>query len=148
MSRRQRMVVAAVAVLVAAAFVAAVLNPGSAGDSGPVAWLGRWVGDAAGAAPRDLDPDCQQPDGSLVFGDSCTIQVASAAANLRLVTLAAEHPVRVTAPAPAGGWTVATDVAAGDLVRVAVGADGAGIDLACQNDGDDCVVRIGAGDDG
>ena len=138
--------VLAVGVLIVVAFVAAVLNPG-AGDSGPVGWLGRWVGDAAGADPADLDPDCQEPDGRLVFGGSCTIEVASSDENLRLVTLTAGNPISVTAPAPAGGYTVQTDLAAGELVRVAVGSDGAEIDLDCEDD-DDCVVTIGAGDDG
>jgi hypothetical protein len=146
MSRRQKAVVLAVGVLIVVAFVAAVLNPG-AGDSGPVGWLGRWVGDAAGAPPEDLAPDCQEPDGRLVFGGSCTIEVASSDEDLRLVTLTAGSPVSVTAPAPAGGYTVRTDVAAGELVRVAVGSDGAEIDLDCEDD-DDCVVTIGAGDDG
>jgi len=141
------MVVAAVGVLIVVAFIAAVLNPGGAGDSGPVAWLGRWVGDAAGAPPEDLAPDCQEPDGRLVFGGSCTIEVAGSDESLRLVTLTTEHPVRVTAPAPAGGYTVESELAAGELVRVAVGSDGAEIELDCQDD-DDCVVTIGAGDDG
>ena len=147
MSRQQKMVVAAVGVLIVVAFIAAVLNPGGAGDSGPVAWLGRWVGDAAGAPSEDLAPDCQEPDGRLVFGGSCTIEVAGSDESLRLVTLTTEHPVRVTAPAPAGGYTVESELAAGELVRVAVGSDGAEIELDCQDD-DDCVVTIGAGDDG
>lgn len=142
MSRRQRIVVLAVGVLILAAFIAAVLNPGGSGD-GPVGWLGNRVGEAAGADPADLEPDCQEPDGRLVFGGSCTVEVAGSDENLRLVTLTAEHAIRVTAPAPAGGWTVATDVAAGEVVRVAVGSGGAEIDLDCEHD-DDCVVTIGA----
>lgn len=147
MNRRQRIGVLAVGVLILVAFVAAVRNPGGTG-AGPVGWLGDRFGEAAGAPPEDLDPDCQQPDGSLVFGGSCTVEVASSDENLRLVTLTTGQPIRVTAPAPAGGWTVATEVAAGDLVRVAVGSDGAEIELDCEDREDDCVVTIGAGDAG
>jgi hypothetical protein len=145
MSRRQRIVVLAVGVLILAAFVAAVLNPGGSGD-GPVGWLGERVGDAAGAAPGELTPDCREPDGRLVFGGSCTIDVAPSDTELRLVTLVTEQPISVTAPTPVGDFTVATDVAAGETVRVAVGPDGAEIALECA-DSDDCVVRIGAGDE-
>jgi hypothetical protein len=145
MTRKQRIVVLAVGVLIVVAFVAAVLNPGRADDDGPIGWLGRWVGDAAGADPADLTPGCQEPDGRLVFGGSCTIEVAPADANLRLVTLITEHPLVVTAPAPAGGYTVEATLEAGEIVRVAVGADGAEIELDCDAS-DDCVVVIGAGD--
>jgi hypothetical protein len=143
MTRRQRIVVAVVGVLIVVAFVAAVLNPGGSGD-GPVGWLGRWVGDAAGAAPEDLAPDCEE-DGRLVFGGSCTIEVAPSDQDLRLVTLTTEHPIVVTAPTPVGEFTVETELAAGEVVRVAVGPDGAEIELDCDAS-DDCVVVIGAGD--
>ena len=144
MSRRQKIVVLAVGVLILVAFVAAMLSPGGSGD-GPVGWLGRLVGDAAGAAPEELAPECREPDGRLVFGGSCAITVSPSRSDLRVVTLVAEHPISVTAPAPVGDFIVETDVAAGETVRVAVGPDGAAIELACTGD-EECVVRIGAGD--
>lgn len=144
MSGRQKLVVLAVSVLVLVAFVASVLHPGGSGD-GPVGWLGRLVGDPAAAAQEDLAPDCREPDGRLVFGGSCAIVVAPSSSDLRTVALTAEHPISVAAPAPTGEITVETDVAAGETVRVAVGPDGAEIQLACAGS-EDCVVRIGAGD--
>lgn len=144
MSARQRIVVLAVGVLILVAFVAAVLTPAGSGD-GPVGWLGRMVGDAAAAAPEEVAPECREPDGRLVFGGSCDIAVAPSTTDLRLVTLVTEHPVSVTAPTPVGDYTVETELAAGETVRVAVGPDGAEIELDCAASGD-CVVRIGAGD--
>lgn len=144
MTGRQRIAVLAIGVLILVAFVAAVLAPGGSGD-GPVGWLGRTIGDAAAAAPEDITPDCREPDGRLVFGGSCTIEVAPSGSDLRLVTLTTEQAIEVSAPSPVGDFTVESEVDAGETARVAVGPDGAEIELDCDAD-DDCVVRIGASD--
>jgi hypothetical protein len=152
MSRRQRILLV-VAVAIALLFVASVTNQRRTGDgdpeSGPgglVGWLGDRVGAAAGADPADLTASCEEPDGRLVFGGSCTIEVAEGGSALRLVRLLAQHSVTVTADAPAGDFTISADLEPGDRTQVAIGSDGGEIELRCH-DSDDCVVTIG-GDDG
>jgi hypothetical protein len=151
MSGRQRVLVIAVGVVIVLLFAASVATQGrggpggrDSGESGPVALLERWFGGTVGADPDDVTADCQEPDGRLVFGGSCTVEVAPADRSLRLVRLAAQHPVSVEAPTPVGDFTVATELDPGETVRVAVGPDGAEIELDCA-DPDDCVVLIGAG---
>jgi hypothetical protein len=153
MSRRQRIAVIAVGVLVVLLFSAAVACQGRGGEggrdsaaSGPVALLGRWLGGTAGAAPDEITAGCREPDGRLVFGGSCTVEVAPADRSLRLVSLTTGHAISVEAPTPVGDFTVSTDLDPGGTVRVAVGPDGADIELDCD-DSDDCVVVIenGAG---
>jgi hypothetical protein len=151
-SRRQKILVVLVGVVFVLLYLLAMACQArsgtggrDAGQSGPVAWLGGRLGGAAGADPADLTADCQQDDGRLVFDDTCVVEVAPSDRSLRLVTLHASHAIRLEAPAPAGDFTVDTEVEAGGVVRVAVGSDGAEIDLDCE-DADECVVLIGDGE--
>lgn len=156
MSRRQKIIVVALAVVLVVLHTAAVANQSRTGqggrserEGGLVGWLGDRLAGPTAADPDDLSADCRGPGGRLVFDDSCTIEVAPGGRFPRVVPLRVDHLVEVTAPAVAGDFTVGGEVEPGETVRVAVGRGGAEIELECldSGDSDDCVVRIG-GDDG
>lgn len=154
MSRRQRILVVVVGVAVVVLYLVALSCQARAGtgdrDSGRdgvLDWLGERFGRYADADPADVSADCEsEVPGRLVFGGRCTLVVAPGEDALRLVPLRARHAIEVSAPAPAGDFTMDSEVEPGDTIRVAVGGDGAEIVLRCEDD-DDCVVEWGAGDD-
>lgn len=143
---------AVVAVLIASLYLLAMACQGGSGGgdaesgrSGPVAWLGDRVGGFADADPDEVTADCRQSDGQLWFDDRCVLTVAPSDRSLRLVPVSAQAALLVTAPAPVGDFTLDSEVAAGEVVRVAVGSDGAQIELSCLDD-EGCGIRIGAED--
>jgi len=154
LSRRQRILVVMVGVLVVLLYLVALACQARAGTGdrdtghdGVLDWLGERFGWYADADPADVSADCdgEQP-GRVVFDGRCTLVVAPSEDALRLVPLRSRHAIEVSAPAPAGDFTMDSEVEPGDTIRVAVGGDGAEIELRCVDD-DDCVVEWGAGDD-
>src|SRR5690606_21312937 len=142
LSRRQRILVVMAGVLVVLLYLAALPCQARAGTGdrgtghdGVLDRLGERAGWYADADAADVSADCdgEQP-GRVVFDGRCTLVVAPREDALRLVPLRSRHAIEVSAPAPAGDFTMDSEVEPGDTIRVAVGGDGAEIELRCVDD--------------
>ena len=147
MSRRQKIAVVAVLVLMAVLYAGAVAGgartgQGDAGDhpGGLVGWLGRAVGQPPAAARSDLAAPCLR-DRTLTVAGHCTLRVASSDRGTRRVRLHATDPVTVESRAPKGEQTVTADVKPGDDVSVTVDGDGTDIAITCAG-GDTCTLSL------
>src|SRR5690348_7244760 len=124
MTRRQIIVVGAVAVVLIIAYGLAVANGSRSGAGGPdarnrgfVGWLGSVVGQPPDAARADLSANCLQGTTFTVNGQ-CVLTVAQTSRGTRQVRLHANDPVTVDAPAPNGRITA--DLKAGTDSAVTV----------------------------
>jgi hypothetical protein len=146
---RQRWLLLTTGVVLVAVFTGAVAIPGGDGDSVPLdgvlQWWGPRLATAAPVSPADLATDCLDPDGALLFSNSCVVTVAAGDDRRRTLPVHAGDAVSLTAPVPGGGTTAEAHLEPGDQVDVAIGPEGAQILLRCRASGE-CVVRIGGND--
>jgi len=147
MSRRQKIVIIAVFVLMALLYTGAAATGGSGeGDAskkpgGIVGWLGDLVGQPPAADRKDLTADCLV-DKTLTVKGTCVLHVAKSSKGTRKVALKATDAVKVTSRAPQGHDEVTADVDAGKDVSVTVDGDAADITIACSG-ADQCTVTLG-----
>lgn len=148
MSRRQKIVIIAVFVLIALMYTGAVAVGGGSGQGdaskkpgGIVGWLGDLIGDPPAADRKDLSADCLA-DKTLTIKGSCVLHVAKSSEGTRKVALKATDAVKVTSRAPQGSDDVTADVDAGKDVSVTVDGDAADITIACSG-ADTCTVTLG-----
>src|SRR5215831_1744556 len=121
MSRRQKIVIIAVGVLLVLLYTGAAVTGGGSGQGdaskkpgGVVGWLGDLFGQPPAAARADLSSAC-------LAGDTLTDK------GTRRVKLHAVDAVTVASRAPQGQDTVTDDVEAGKDVSVTVDGDGGDI---------------------
>ncbi|GAA4250228.1 hypothetical protein [Dactylosporangium darangshiense] len=132
----QPRIVIGVLVLLAVLFALATTHrAGGDGDlshpGGLVGWLGHRFGGSPDADRADVSAPCLQQDTLTVKDGTCTVTVARSDAGQRNVQLRTDSDVAVQAPAPGRDTLVRSDVEAGATVSVAVGGDGADIDVIC-----------------
>lgn len=138
-------------VVLVLAFAGAVLVGGDRGQAtaeddqdGLLAPLLERFDEQAGVSRGEISGSCGQiaADGSLLFSGSCVLVVAPSEQRIRRLHLVAIDGLAVKAPTPGGeDGTVAADVEAGKGLDVAVGEDGADVELDCGFLGD-CRVRL------
>jgi hypothetical protein len=154
------LVLAAIVILFAVGIGAGIGgDQGSARDnrSGLLDRLGGVAGDAADADIASMKASCPGLDQSLpvlTFTGSCSLTVAKSGTRIRLVRLQSAQPLTVSAPAPEGDLDdIESDVDPQDVVKVAVGRNGAGdstakdekgeIDIGCRAGiGTSCAVQV------
>src|SRR5262245_24167881 len=119
MSRRQKIVIVAVFVLMALLYTWAAANSGGSGQGDaskkPGGIVG-WLGDLFGSPPNDDRKDLSAPclaDKTLTIKGTCVLHVAKSSAGTRKVALKATDAVKVTSRAPQGTDDVTADVDAG-----------------------------------
>lgn len=135
---QQRIVIAVLVVLAVLFVLATTHRAGGAGDvrhpGGFVSWLGHRFGGTPDAARADLSAPCLRQDTLTVSDGTCTLKVARSGAGQRSVRLRTDSDVAVQAPAPGRDTLVRSDVEAGATLSVAVGGDGADIDIICAGE--------------
>lgn len=151
MSRRQKNVVVAVFALVVGLFALAsgTRQGGPAdlagGQGGVVGWLGKALGERAVVAEPDLAAACPTANGQLAIAGSCRLTVKQHRGGLRTLRLRAVDEVTVTAPVPQQDRAATDTVRADEELKVAVGAEGAEITVACAST-PRCAVVLVRGD--
>jgi hypothetical protein len=150
MTRRQKIIVAAVLVAIALLFSGAVANGGGKGEgnaksgrsNGFIDWLGGLFGQPDNVGRNELTSTCL--DGStLTIKGSCVLTVAKSGKDLRQVKLHAKDAVSVTSRTPRGNDTATSDVKAGDDIKVSVDGKGGDITFNCADgSGATCVVTL------
>lgn len=147
MSRRKKILVVAVLVLVAVLYATSALGwrrdgRGDAGDDpgGVVDWLGDLVGGPPAVDRSDLSAPCLAGD-TLTVDGTCTLHVAGSDEDTRQVALHAYDRIRVTARPPRGDGTASSTVDPGKDIKVTVDGDGGDIALECL-DSDTCTVTL------
>lgn len=149
MSRRQKIVIIAVFVLMALLYTGAVANGGGSGQGdasqrhpgGIVGWLGDVVGDPPTADRGDLSAPCLV-DSTFTVKGSCVLTVAKSDEDTRRVRLHATDPVTISTRAPNSDETINVDVKADADVSVTVDGDGAPVTIACASADDTCTVTL------
>jgi hypothetical protein len=150
-SKRQKIILAVIGVLLVLLFIVAVANPSGSGTGKPgerpgglVGALGRLAGDAGAVPAADVTAKCKKADGTFVvaFG-GCALTVAAGGSGLRTVRLRTDRALQVTAKAPRNDFTVTDSVDPGKDVKVAVDEKEATIGLLCT--GGTCVVTLVGG---
>jgi hypothetical protein len=150
-SRRQKIVLAAVFALVVGLFALATgtQRGGQAdlggGPAGVVGWLGKVLGDRATVAGPDLVAACPMAKDQLAIAGSCRLTVKQHRGGLRTLHIRAVDEVTVTAPAPQQDFTVTDTIRTNAELKVAVGAEGAEITVTCVS-APNCAVVLVRGD--
>jgi hypothetical protein len=146
LSRRQKIVIIAVFVLLAALYSGAAAIGGGSGQGdasghpgGFVGWLGGVLGQPPAVARADLSAPCLSQDTLTVKG-TCTVTVNKSTQDTRRLKLHATDAVTVASRAPQGSDTVTANVDADKDVSVTV--DGKGGDVVITCPGDSCVVTL------
>lgn len=146
LSRRQKIVIIAVFVLLVVLYSGAAAIGGRSGQGdasgrpgGIVGWLGGALGEPPAVARADLSAPCLSDDTLTVKG-SCTVTVEKSTQDTRRLRLHATDAVTVTSRAPQGSDTVTANVDADKDVSVTV--DGKGGDIVITCPGDSCVVTL------
>jgi hypothetical protein len=136
MSRRQKIIIGSVFVLIALLYSGAALGFGSgqANASGQpggiVGWLGHVVGQPPAAKRADLTAPCLSGS-TFTVNLTCTLTVAKSSTGTRRVKLHALSAVRITSRTPDGTDTASVDVGAGKDVAVTVDGKPTDIVIAC-----------------
>ncbi len=148
MTRKQKIVIIAVFVLLALLYVGAVANGGGSGQGdaskdpkGIVKWLGNLFGSPPDATRGQLTSTCLSDD-TLSFKGNCTLAVAKSDDGTRRVRLHATDAMSVASRAPQGKKTITDDVKAGDDVSVTVDGDGGDILFTCADSSATCTVTL------
>lgn len=148
MTRKQKIVVIAVFVLLAFLYVGAVASGGGSGQGdaskdpgGVVKWLGNLFGSPPDAKRGQLTSTCLSDD-TLSFKGSCTLTVAKSDDGTRRVQLHADDAVTVASRAPQGSDTLTDDLNAGDDVSVTVDGDGGDIQFTCADSKATCTLTL------
>lgn len=146
LSRRQKLVIIAVFVLLVALYTGAAATGGGSGQGdasghpgGIVGWLGGALGQPPAVARSDLSAPCLSEETLTVKGN-CTVTVNGSTQDTRRLRLHATNAVTVASRAPQGSDTVTADVDAGKDVSITV--DGKGGDIVITCPGDSCVVTL------
>jgi hypothetical protein len=149
MTRRQKIVIIAVGVLLVLLYTGAAVTGGGSGQGnaskkpgGVVGWLGDLFGQPPTAARADLSSACLSGN-TLTVKASCTLTVAKSDKGTRRVKLHAVDAVTVASRAPQGQDTVTDDVEAGKDVSVTVDGNGGDIHLSCADSGATCTLTLG-----
>jgi hypothetical protein len=112
---------------------------------GFVGWLGDRFGGTPDVRKADVSGECLRGDRLEVTDGTCTLRIAGSDDEQRNVRLRTDSEVAVQAPAPGRDTLVRSDVEAGATLSVAVGGDGADIDVICAG-ARTCVLTLVTGE--
>lgn len=146
MTRGQKILAAAIVLIIALYVTGVATQGGSGGDADPrenklVTMLGGWFGEPDDVDQADLSARCLA-ERTLTIEGNCVLRVRESGEDLRNVVLTAVDPVRLTTRAPHDDSVLDDDVDAGEQVKVAVDDRGGDISISCAG-GKTCVVKVG-----
>ena len=147
MSRRQKIILVAVGVVLVLLYSGAIAGGAGRRDGsasrrpgGLVGWLGSLVGSPPAARRADLSADCLAGTTLTVHG-TCLLHVAAHGTGNRRVTLRARDAATVTARPPGADRDIRAEVKAGAEVGVTVGVGATDITVGCAGTAP-CVLTL------